>query len=398
MHPLLAGRLRTTLYFALWLGMGVALSALLVLLEPRPIGQVVLFLGPLTAIYASVCLSAWYVCRAHPLATTPSTRLFVDLGGAALQASALWVALGGLWALALSRLFGIGPDRAGMLRDLTVLFVAGLILYAQSIAVHYVLLAFESAREAERRILESQVTAREAELRALRAQINPHFLFNSLNSISALAGSQPEDARRMCQLLGDFLRTSLALGGRERVAFSEELALAERYLAIEQVRFGARLGVETVVEPRAGACLVPPLLIQPLIENAVKHGVADRVEGGVVRIEARRRGNTLELMVENPRDPEAPPRRGHGLGLKNVRQRLETLDPQHARVDVFGEPERFRVLVTLPAVEAGGAADARGAAVRAPAEPEPAVAAEAPTARIAPAVPEPPREVERHAG
>ena len=398
MHPLLSGRMRTSLYFVLWLGMGVALAALLVLLEPRPIAHVLLFLGPLTAIYASVCLSAWYVCRAHPLGTTPSMRLITGLGGAAVQASALWVALGGLWELALSKAFGIGPDRAGMLRDLGVLFVSGLILYGQSIAVHYVLLAFETARAAERRILESQVTAREAELRALRAQINPHFLFNSLNSISALSGSEPEAARRMCQLLGDFLRTSLALGGRERVAFSEELALAERYLAIEQVRFGARLGVETHVEPRARACLVPPLLIQPLIENAVKHGVADRVEGGVVRIEARRRGSALEVMVENPRDPDAPPRRGHGLGLKNVRQRLETLDPQHARVDVFGEPERFRVQLTLPAVEAGGAAaDAQGPAP-APAEPRPPVPPEAPAARAAPAIPEAPRQVERHAG
>jgi LytS/YehU family sensor histidine kinase len=241
-----------------------------------------------------------------------------------------------------------------MLRDLAVLFVAGIILYAQSIAVHYVLLAFESARAAERRLLESQVTAREAELRALRAQLNPHFLFNSLNSISALTGSDPEAARRMCQLLGDFLRTSLALGARERVAFAEEVALAERYLAIEQVRFGARLGVETDVEPRARTCQVPPLLIQPLIENAVKHGVADRVEGGVVRITARRRGSALEVAVENPRDPEAPPRRGHGLGLKNVRQRLEALDPRHSRVDVIREPERFLVTLTLPAVEAEG--------------------------------------------
>ncbi len=355
MHPLLTGRLRPTLYFALWLGMGVALSVLLILLEPRPLSHAVAFLGPLTGIYASVCLSAWYVCRAHPLGSTPAPRLIAGLTGAALQASAVWVGVGALWAVALSRLAGIGPDRPGILRDLTVMFVAGVILYGQSTAVHYVLLAFESAREAERRVLESQVTAREAELRALRAQLNPHFLFNSLNSINALTGSDPEAARRMCQLLGDFLRLSLALGGRQRVAFAEELALAERYLAIEQVRFGARLGVETDIEPRARACQVPPLLIQPLIENAVKHGVADRVEGGVVRIAARRRGGSLEVEVENPRDPEAPPRRGSGLGLENVRQRIQALDPRHARLEVFGEPERFRVLLTLPAVEADGA-------------------------------------------
>jgi LytS/YehU family sensor histidine kinase len=240
------------------------------------------------------------------------------------------------------------------------MFGAGIVLYAQSIAAHYFLLAFEAAREAERRVLESQVTAREAELRALRAQLNPHFLFNSLNSISALTGPDPEAARRMCQLLGDFLRLSLALGARERVEFAEELALAERYLSIEQARFGPRLEFEKQVEPGAERCLVPPLLIQPLVENAVKHGAADRVEGGTVKIEARRRGRALEIAVENPRDPEAPPRRGHGLGLENVRQRLNALDPRGTRVDVFAEAERFRVVLTLPAVEAGdGAHDGR---------------------------------------
>jgi two-component system, LytTR family, sensor histidine kinase AlgZ len=389
MHPLLVGRLRPTLYFALWLGMGVALATLLVLLEPRPVWHAVLFVGPLTAIFASMCLSAWYVCRSHPLGTTPAPRLITGLALSSLQASALWVGIGALWALALSRFAHIGPDRAGILRDLGVLFVAGEVLYGQAIAVHYVLLAFEHTRAAERRMLESQVTAREAELRALRAQINPHFLFNSLNSISSLAGSQPEDARRMCQLLGDFLRTSLALGARERVAFEEELALAERYLAIEQVRFGARLGVETAVEPRARGCLVPPLLIQPLIENAVKHGVADRVEGGVVRITAERRGAALVIEVENPRDPEAPPRRGSGLGLKNVRQRLEALDPHHARVDVFGEPERFRVLVTLPVVEGAAPAGTKPAEARAAQTPAAARAAEEAGAAA--------RPVERHA-
>jgi hypothetical protein len=317
----------------------------------RSIGQVLLFIGPLTLLYASICLSAWWVCRAHPLGSTPALRVGSSLLGAALQSSAIWVGVGALWAVALSRGVGIGTDRAGMLRDLTVMFPAGVVLYLQSAAVHYLLLAFETAREAERRVLESQVTAREAELRALRAQLNPHFLFNSLNSISALTGPDPEAARRMCQLLGDFLRTSLALGARQRVAFSEELALAERYLAIEQVRFGPRLEVERRVTPEAERCLVPPLLIQPLIENAVKHGVADRIEGGRVTIEACRRGNALQVVVENPRDPDAPTRRGQGLGLENVRQRLEALDPRRTRVDVLSEAERFRVTLALPAVE-----------------------------------------------
>jgi len=335
------------------------MAALLMLTRPRPLGEALLFVGPLTLVYASACLSAWWICRSNPLDTTPPTRLAFSLVGATLQASGVWVGIGALWAAVLARAGSLPPERSLIIRDLVVLFVLGVVLYAQSIAMHYFLLAFESARNAERRVLESQVSAREAELRALRAQINPHFLFNSLNSISALAGREPEAARRMCTLLGDFLRVSLSLGARHRVAFAEELALAEHYLSIEQVRFGARLSVEKRIDTEAERCQVPPLLIQPLIENAVKHGVADRVEGGTVRIEARRRGGSLEVAVENPRDPEAPPRRGAGLGLENVRRRLAALDPRETRVDVVRELERFRVVLTLPAVEDGaGGGDA----------------------------------------
>ncbi|HVP38183.1 MAG TPA: histidine kinase [Candidatus Saccharimonadales bacterium] len=359
MHPLLAGRLRPALYFGAWLGIGLLIGALLSLVQPRPAGFLALLVAPLTLFYAFACLSAWWVCRANPLGAVPPERLAAVIATAAALAGLLWAALGAAWDAALGQLFHQGLVRGEILRTGGLLAVSGAVLYAQSMAGHYFLLAAEAARNAERRLLESQVAAREAELRALRAQLNPHFLFNSLNSISALAGSEPEAARRMCQLLGEFLRASLSLGARQRVAFAEELALAECYLAVEQVRFGARLGFEKDVPADAGRCLVPPLLIQPLIENAVKHGVADRVEGGTVRVAARVAEGALEICVENPRDPEAPARRGQGMGLENVRRRLAALDPRATRVDAFREPESFRVLLRLPAAT-GGEGEAHG--------------------------------------
>ena len=350
MHPLLSSRIRIGLYLAACFSLAPLMAFLLRLLRPRPYADAILFAGPLTLFYASVCLSAWWICRANPLGGAHPLRTLATVVGAAVQASAVWVGAGALWGAILARGFAIDPGRATRIADLLPLFVAGVPLYLLSVVVHYMIIAFESSRAAERRVFESQVTAREAELRALRAQLNPHFLFNSLNSISALAAPDPEAARRMCQLLGDFLRQSLSLGGRERVSLDEELGLAERYLAIERVRFGARLGVDKRVDPAALRCLVPPLLLQPLVENAVKHGVADRVEGGTIRIEAHRHGDALVVEVENPRDPEAPPRRGQGLGLDNVRARLDALDRRATRVDVDRAPDRFRVTLTLPAL------------------------------------------------
>src|SRR5262249_49528922 len=142
------------------------------------------------------------------------------------------------------------------------------------------------ARDLERTALEAKVQTRDAELRALRAQINPHFLFNGLNAVASLAGSDPMRARQMCVMLADFLRRSLALGGRAEVTLAEELELAERYLEIERVRFGSRLEVALDVEPETLHCMVPALVLQPLVENAVTHGIAQSLEGGAVRIGA----------------------------------------------------------------------------------------------------------------
>jgi len=351
MHPIFASRVRGAIYLAVWLSFAPLLAWLLVLMNPRPYSYAIAFAGPLTVEYAAVCLWAWWICRANPLGVAHPVRTLTTLLGAALQSAAVWVAAGALWGAVLSRVFNMDPGKAVRLMDLVPLGVLGVPLFLMSVIAHYMIIAFEEARAAERQVFVSQVSAREAELRALRAQINPHFLFNSLNSISSLAAPDPEAARRMCQLLGDFLRQSLSLGGRERVTLKEELTLADRYLAIEQVRFGARLGVVKHSDPSSLTCLVPPLLLQPLVENAVKHGVADRVDGGTIRIETRRRGEDLVVEVENPRDPEAPSRRGQGLGLENVRQRLGALDPNRTRVDVDNTPDRFRVTLTLPALD-----------------------------------------------
>jgi two-component system sensor histidine kinase AlgZ len=355
MHPLFARPKRIVLYAAASAAAGVLLAAALQRLTPRPWPDALAFAVPATLVYGFVVLSSWWVCRANPL-RRGAQAVMVQLV-AALQASTVWTAASAMLAAGLSRAVHLGPDRDGILRDLGTLFFAGVPVYLLASVVHYLLLAVEASHTAERRALEAQVSAREAELRALRAQLNPHFLFNSLNSINAMVGNDPEGARRMCERLGDFLRRTLALGAREAVPLGEELALVDRYLDIEQVRFGDRLRVERAVDPAMLGCLVPPLLLQPLIENAIKHGVQDALEGGAVRLEARREGGRLVLTVENPLDAAAPAKRGEGVGLENVRRRLAALEGPDARLVATRLGERFRVTLELPATdgEAGGA-------------------------------------------
>jgi two-component system sensor histidine kinase AlgZ len=192
----------------------------------------------------------------------------------------------------------------------------------------------------------------------LRMQLNPHFLFNCLHSISALATRDGVRAREMCVRLAAFLRTSLGLGDRDSIPLSEELLLARSYLDVEQVQFGKRLRVETEIDPGCEECVVPALLLQPLVENAVKHGIAGLVEGGAVRLAAQRSATGVTITVENAFDPEAPSQSNTGLGLAHVRRRLQVRYGSEAAFHAGPQGTLFRVVLRFPcsmASNSGGA-------------------------------------------
>jgi len=352
MHPILARKGRLALYLAAWVPLGLGLAALLVLTGGGPWGEALAVALPASLAYAFVCLAPWYLCRALPIAPGGGPRLVATWLATAVVSSGLWLLTARLLATGLD---AVWPDAGARLgRGGVVMFALGLLLFALSVALHYLMLAIERSRQAETRQLALQVLAREAELKALRTQIDPHFLFNSLHSISALTAADPAGARRMCLLLGEFLRLSLKLGARERITLAEEMALAERFLGIEQVRFGARLAASVTLDPDAASYTVPPLLLQPLVENAVRHGVAELVDGGRVDVTATRRGDVVVVTVENPCDPERRVRAGAGVGLANVRSRLATAFGADGRVEAGERDGRFRVELSLPAMEVSG--------------------------------------------
>jgi LytS/YehU family sensor histidine kinase len=302
---------------------------------------------PLATTYAFLCLSAWYVCRSMPLATTGATRVIVTGLTAGSISSVAWLGLARVWIGLLARRVPALPG-PGALHSLdTLLFGFGLLLYLLSLAVSYLVAAFEQSRETERRGLQVQVLAREAELRSLRAQIDPHFLFNSLHSISALTAADPAGARRMCMLLADFLRETLTLGAEQRIPLQRELRLAERFLEIERIRFGDRLGID-IGRTEGEGCLVPPLLLQPVIENAVTHGIAHVLAGGTIRLSSSRSASTVTLVVENPCDRDRPRGTGAGVGLANVRARLRALYGLDARLSALERDGMWRVEISLP--------------------------------------------------
>jgi two-component system sensor histidine kinase AlgZ len=348
MHPILLSGAALAIYLAGW----VPLAALLVyVLEAsgnlgwEASAAIVL---PACLVYAFVCLTPWYVIRMTPLRANAVTRILTTNFGAAIGGSILLLAIARGMALLLSRFTTFHSVDLRFRPHTPLLFGMGVLLYLLSAGMHYALASAEESKEAVNREMQALVAARDAELKALKAQINPHFLFNSLNSISALAGIDAARARDMCVMLSDFLRSSLRLGERETVKLHEELALAQNYLGVEQVRFGGRLRVEQDIAGDCEDCLLPPLLLQPLVENAVKHGIASMVEGGVVLLRAWRVENALHLRVENPFDPDGGDARKNGLGLQIVKRRLLARYGDRAAMAIDRGENRYSVEILMP--------------------------------------------------
>lgn len=199
-------------------------------------------------------------------------------------------------------------------------------------AIHALVLHYTELQQSRLREAEAARFAREAQLRALHYQLQPHFLFNTLNSISSLvADGRGADATRMLARLGDLLRDSLERSDAQEVTLAEELSTTGHYLDIEKARLGRRLKVDMRIGSGVLDALLPPLLLQPLVENAIRHGIAPRVEGGTLALNIERQGDRLSIDLRNDgvvtANAERNGRSG-AVGLNNVRQRLETLYPQ----------------------------------------------------------------------
>jgi hypothetical protein len=290
---------------------------------------------PPSLLLGVIGLASRYPCRALPLRRAAFTRLAATHATTAAAAAGLWMLAWRPWA-------DVVTDNGALV------FGVGAFLYLGTVTVHYLVIEVDASREAEEAALRFRMLAREAELRAFKAQVDPHFLFNSLNAVAALCGARPEDARRMAQLMADFFRMTLRLGKLDRITLAEEIDLVSRYLAIEKVRFGERLTTEVHVDEAAGRSSVPPLLLQPLVENAVRHGIASMLDGGTIRLDARVDDGVLRIGIENPADPDRPHARGEGIGLQNARGRLSVISDGRAKFTASESAGRFRVEIEMP--------------------------------------------------
>lgn len=202
---------------------------------------------------------------------------------------------------------------------------------------------FQWLRLRAKALLPAETTARLAEL---QSRIRPHFLFNTLNSALTLVRLDPARAEGVLEDLAELFRVAIS-DTAESVTLAEEIELAQRYLAIEQIRFGDRLRVTWELDPAAGAARVPPLLLQPLVENAVRHGIEPADEGGTIRVRTRVKLGRALIAITNS-VPAVPSRPGSGMALRNVRERLRLMHDVAGQFETRAEPDAYRVQIVVP--------------------------------------------------
>lgn len=226
--------------------------------------------------------------------------------------------------------------------------VSGIFYYSLFVMVYYVVVYYQDIQEKIKKESNLKTLIKEVELNALKNQINPHFLFNSLNSVSSLTITSPEKAQEMIIKLSEYLRYSLSNEEQQITTLKTELENIKLYLEIEKIRFGERLNFQFNCTDETLNATIPAMILQPLFENAIKHGVYESIETINVVLDAELKAGKLELSLENDFDPTAKQTKGEGIGLRNTKERLFLIYKENNLLHLNKKENRFTISIKIP--------------------------------------------------
>lgn len=346
-HPLTNNYRLLGFYALFWVTIGIINLILQVLWYNVPLVYSLLDTGTNYVLYPLLGSSIWYSIRYNSPEEVSVGRLIVFHLIAASILCGIWVYI----SYAIYQPFL--KDKNNFLSEgVPSKIFAGYIMYAIYLIFFYAVNYYQSLKEKIKKESEYKALIREAELHALKSQINPHFLFNSLNSISSLTISNPEKAQEMVINLSTFMRYSLMHNEKEMVSFSRELENIKLYLSIEKVRFGKKLNAEFEIDARCMDAEIPNMILQPLFENAIKYGVYETTDQVTIKTICNCEGNSLKVTIVNDYDSTTIKRRGEGIGLRNIRKRMEIIYNTPDLMKVTDHKTSFEVQLTIPQKQA----------------------------------------------
>jgi len=294
-------------------------------------------------LYPFLGASIWYAIRYNSIDDVPISKMLVFHFIYSTILNIIWIYIGFIIFKAFF------PEQIGNhINSLPAKAFGGYLIYVVYLIFFYAVDYYFSFKEKVRKESELKALVKEAELHALKSQINPHFLFNSLNSISSLTMSDPGKAQEMVINLSQLMRYSLRFNQNEKVTFQTELENNKLYLNIEKVRFGNKLNPIFKIDENCLNAQIPNMILQPLYENAIKYGVYETTSPVDVITESKCRHNMLEVKISNTYDPEVIHKKGEGIGLRNIRERLEILYSNPGLIKVEDSKNMFSVTLAIP--------------------------------------------------
>jgi two-component system, LytTR family, sensor kinase len=345
-HPVLENRIKLIVWWLVWLFLGLGQSIIYYFAYGSFL-QISIPDGLISiCIYSGISLVLWYPFRYFNHIITKPAVLISNLAASGAIAVAVWAMV----TKFLTTLLFPGVINYQAYWDATFPYRigTGVFIYGLVILTYYLFMSLNNLAEKNAREARLESLVKETELKMLRSQINPHFLFNSLNSISSLTITDPEKARIMVVRLSEFMRYALSSKDEQPVTLQSELDNIHLYLDIEKVRFGNKIITEESVNDECRSILIPVMLLQPLYENAVKHGVYESVEAVKISTRAKLINGYLEIVISNNFDPQSAPLKGTGTGLNNVSRRLELFYGNRGSVITKKENGIFTVQIFIP--------------------------------------------------
>lgn len=347
-HPITGNRRSILIYSLVWLILAALHGSLYFFfldLKPAVVVTEALFSS---LLFGFLGLLAWYPTRYIPFQKESPVYSALAHVIAGLVVLSLWVLVSmGI----LSSLFPLQEGYQEFLKESVIWrSILGGLVYLVLVLIYYLVANAQKLSERLQQEEKLKSLVREAELNMLKSQINPHFLFNSLNSISSLTMTNPDEAREMIIRLSDFLRYSLKHRENEYVPLREELGRMKDYLAIEKIRFGEKLSYEFKLNGGCEDFPVPTMIFQPLFENAIRHSVYESVDPVTIRFECKGGAGHLTTIISNDFDPSMPSGKGTGVGLQNVRQRIELAYQEKGSVRWESSGGVFKVTMVFPRI------------------------------------------------
>ena len=348
MHPYIRSSKHFLMIFLLWAPTCIYFIKFASKMADISLIDAIILAGPPLCILPFIALSNWYLCKNNSFDELKFINFVFIHIIYVLVSIGVWIIISFLYTFFLDYFLMVELWQKRFISIIPFLIVLGGGVYFLAVFFNYLLIAMEKNKELEQKALENSLANSQSAYKALRATIHPHFLFNSLNALSVLTLSAPETANKISLQLSDFMRYSLRYQKKEIVKVQEEVNHIKNYLGIEKIRLGKRLNLQFEIDESVMDIPILSFILLPLVENSIKHGIQELIEGGTLTVIIKKVKDNLYIEVKNPYEENHRSLKGEGIGLPTLKKRLQLTYGENGHILVKKDEKFYKVIIKIP--------------------------------------------------